>query len=370
MKKSIEVATQGRGFLNELFDSNFETIKFVNHKSTTEITGQGHSFLRSIFYSSFFDLLGIIQIVDFKTDCDASISYNRLLNTNKPYYIICENPTALYHYRLNRKNGIYARVMLKKKLSEENLKGIVCISKACHDSFERILCCKCEKLHQIYPLISDSSSSRPVNRDKQLKCLFVSSTFELKSGCEIVEAAKVLSSVQFILVTRISNIPQSTLNQITKIKNITIKEFNLSKEELYSLYDEVDVLLHPTRQDSFALVVLEAIKHGLPILATSIYAIPEMVEDNVNGYLVDPKYWFFDKDKMPNPSVWNHREETIYSHYVDENIVHFLVEKIQYLDENRSELQRLSLGSQKKAESIFSESKIKEQWEDIISDTL
>ena len=43
----------------------------------------------------------------------------------------------------------------------------------------------------------------------------------------------------------------------------------------------------PSRGDCMPQAVIEAIASGLPVVATRVGAIPEMVNDGVNGYLVD-----------------------------------------------------------------------------------
>ncbi len=58
---------------------------------------------------------------------------------------------------------------------------------------------------------------------------------------------------------------------------------------LEPVYAEASVLLLPTRRDSFPRVVMEAMGHGLPVVATRVDGIPEMVEDGVTGILVDPE---------------------------------------------------------------------------------
>lgn len=47
-----------------------------------------------------------------------------------------------------------------------------------------------------------------------------------------------------------------------------------------------DVLVHPTLNDYFPLVILEALQFGLAIVATRMGAIPEMVVNGVHGMLV------------------------------------------------------------------------------------
>ena len=62
----------------------------------------------------------------------------------------------------------------------------------------------------------------------------------------------------------------------------------ISEEEILAkLYAACDVLFYPTNADNFPLVVLEAMSCGLPVIASSISGIPEIIRDNENGFLVD-----------------------------------------------------------------------------------
>jgi len=45
-------------------------------------------------------------------------------------------------------------------------------------------------------------------------------------------------------------------------------------------------LVLPTLNDCFPLVILEAMRAGLPVVATDEGAIPEIVDDEVTGYIV------------------------------------------------------------------------------------
>ena len=61
------------------------------------------------------------------------------------------------------------------------------------------------------------------------------------------------------------------------------KQYGEKKEKLLA---RADVFVHPTLDDCFPLVLLEAMQHALPIIATPVGAIPDIVEDGVNGLLV------------------------------------------------------------------------------------
>lgn len=51
----------------------------------------------------------------------------------------------------------------------------------------------------------------------------------------------------------------------------------------------VDLFVLPTSGEGFGLVLLEAMAHGLPVVATDTMAIPEIVEHEKTGILVPPK---------------------------------------------------------------------------------
>jgi glycosyltransferase involved in cell wall biosynthesis len=59
-------------------------------------------------------------------------------------------------------------------------------------------------------------------------------------------------------------------------------------DEWLSLFAEADMFVLPTRGDAFGLAILEAMAAGLPIVATNICAIPELVSDGNNGFLIEP----------------------------------------------------------------------------------
>ena len=63
----------------------------------------------------------------------------------------------------------------------------------------------------------------------------------------------------------------------------------VSRERLVEEYASAELLVLPSRFDSFPVVVLEAMAAGLPVVATRVGGVPEAVEEGKSGLLVPPE---------------------------------------------------------------------------------
>ncbi len=60
-------------------------------------------------------------------------------------------------------------------------------------------------------------------------------------------------------------------------------------KEKENCWHDADVFVQPTFEDCFPLTVVEAMQHGKPVVSTNEGAIPDMVEDSVNGFVCERK---------------------------------------------------------------------------------
>lgn len=61
---------------------------------------------------------------------------------------------------------------------------------------------------------------------------------------------------------------------------------HVSHENIHEYYKQSLIFVLPTKHEAFNLMILEAMASGLPVVATNVSSIPEVVQDEVNGFLV------------------------------------------------------------------------------------
>ena len=62
----------------------------------------------------------------------------------------------------------------------------------------------------------------------------------------------------------------------------------ISRENLRDEFARATVLFLPTREDNCPMVVLEAQASGVPVIASNVGGVPDLVEDGITGLLTNP----------------------------------------------------------------------------------
>jgi glycosyltransferase involved in cell wall biosynthesis len=60
-------------------------------------------------------------------------------------------------------------------------------------------------------------------------------------------------------------------------------------ENVSDIYKMTDLLMVPSKDEPFGRVIVEAMLYGIPVIATKVGGIPEIIEDGVNGALIDSR---------------------------------------------------------------------------------
>lgn len=129
--------------------------------------------------------------------------------------------------------------------------------------------------------------------------LFISNLLEAKGVFIVLEAFKVLAKKYKDINFEIAGDSFSE-KMDDKIRDYIFKNKLTGRvnfiggiygEKKYQLYQKADVFAFPTffEQECFPLVILEALSFGLPVITTSEGAIPEIIKNEKNGFLINPK---------------------------------------------------------------------------------
>ena len=372
-------ATRLRGFLKHISEA-MDDVEFFQNNQYYEVSNKSSLIKSKLIRSPIFDLIGLFQIINVAgMDCGFYGSYNRFLNADKPYFIYLENPTALYHYALNRIKYPPGKHRFKKCLSDENLKYIICMSDACRSTFEKInmQVPKNVKIRTIYPLVPQNKCIHKdlMQRkcyDQELRCLYCvqGKRFYTKGGRDLLDSVVQLQNegckIHLTIITNIDALQKDTLDLIKGNKDFSLFDFNFSFEELEQIYADTAVLLQPSSDDSFGLTVLEAMKGGCAILGSKLYAFPEMIENDGNGILIDPQYWTFTPDNLPNPVAWGHHRKVRLSKNKSQKYNNDIKNALRSLYVDRDKLYSFAERSLEIANTKFSEETLCKQWQEVL----
>lgn len=143
-----------------------------------------------------------------------------------------------------------------------------------------------QKVKHVYAGINvPISPLKPVNasRYSHKNILFVGMDWKRKGGPQLVQAfGKVLEKHPDASLTIVGASPKINLPNCSVLGKIPL-------EEVKKYYEQASIFCLPTLLEPFGIAFLEAMSHGLPVVATNAGAIPEFVINNKSGFLIPPK---------------------------------------------------------------------------------
>ncbi|CAI1976762.1 D-inositol-3-phosphate glycosyltransferase [Serratia entomophila] len=199
-----------------------------------------------------------------------------------PKVIYCPHTFSFLMDSSNNKKKIYA--IIEKVLSYKT-DLIICVSQFEYDEAVKWGLNK-DKLIIIYNGVEPPETivekySQPDVQDDTLNILFVG-RLDFQKGIDIVEqvADKLGNKCRVVVVGGgvLSN------PELVQADNIIYSGW-VSKENMADYYLQADVLLMPSRWESFGLVAVEAQSYGLPVVASRCSSLPEVVKEGYTGFL-------------------------------------------------------------------------------------
>jgi UDP-glucose:(heptosyl)LPS alpha-1,3-glucosyltransferase len=116
--------------------------------------------------------------------------------------------------------------------------------------------------------------------------LFVGSRFRIKGLKFAIQALAKMNSSAYLLVVGADTVtPFKQLARELGVADRVI--FAGARNDLPTIYPAADAFLLPTMYETFALVCLEAMASGVPVLASPVGGIEDYLHDNKNGFHIE-----------------------------------------------------------------------------------
>jgi len=136
--------------------------------------------------------------------------------------------------------------------------------------------------------------SKIQNIKKEHRILFVGSLVSIKGIRYLIESMKMIrnkySNAQLVIVG--DGTDKYKLEKLVielDLCNCVSFVGKVPNHKIAQYMIESDIFVLPSLSEGFGIVLLEAMASGLPIVASNVGGIPSLIQNGVNGFLVDPK---------------------------------------------------------------------------------
>lgn len=183
-----------------------------------------------------------------------------------------------------------ARVSLRKKIIKllNAVDELVVLSDSWYRFFSAYV--SSEKVRVIFNPSATYSNTYIKRANKKVKVLFMGRIGQRKGAYDLINAVTKIRFLNFTL-DLVGDGEGNKLRNIVNNENlnnlVNIHDW-VPHDKVGKLYDEADILVLPSYAEGMPMSILEAVGKGLPVIATNVGGIPEVVIDGRNGFVISP----------------------------------------------------------------------------------
>lgn len=211
------------------------------------------------------------------------------LHANRPWVFAFDAANVFYYFRNRPELKQRAGFILRKVINSKNCKKLIPFSNYAVSTLdERVHGIDRGKIEVIPPGLDIPEPSYGGHgssaEGEALRILFVSTQFARKGGNVLLEAfgrlKKRFPELELVVVGSGDEVPDG----LEGVRKYGFQQY----ADIPEFYRQADIFCFPTLLDAYGIVLQEAMAFSLPVVATGINAIPEIVEDGKTGTLVEP----------------------------------------------------------------------------------
>lgn len=225
-------------------------------------------------------------------------------------FLLCENYYSSLNWKNNTKELLYVTPFrIWFHTLQYSLDKIYCASEAVlnqYRHFYKLSYKKCELLYLGLPEYIEVPSK---NREYKSEALIACTAFHDKiKGVDIlIRATKILKDRGYrFKVIQIGGDLIGANNENTHLLNKLVKELEIEdtffflgiKNNVLEYLYNADIYCQPSRNEALSFTIMEAMLAKLPIVASNVGGIPEIVKDGCNGYLFEKENYTELADKL------------------------------------------------------------------------
>lgn len=313
---------------------------------------KGYNLLKEIV-TYVYNLLRLPRVIWIRESCDLIHSNSGVIPLNRrPWVVGVEYVSSFVGLQEEKMQNPSYLHKVAKYLSSDYCKKVLPFSEACKKSIENAykpyLDSFARKLEVLYPAIEALAEVPKPKDEGPVRLLHISGHFFDKGGRELIEAFETLERKYDLELYMIVNAPshhqdefKSVLNNYASHQRIHFVTEKLPRRVLFEkYYSTADIFVLPTYIDFFGFVFLEAMTAGLPLVGTDIFAVPEIIKDGVNGFLIHSPISTFGPENLRSPELIQDYRRRIISERLPE-VIDQLVEKLSILIEDEDLRKRM-----------------------------
>jgi len=200
----------------------------------------------------------------------------------KPFVVELDNPFVLTYYNSNAFRHRLGAI--KHKLRQAH--RITFLSSAARNHTLELLGEEfAEKSKVFSPFMERNYLKNKRQNDGIVRFLFVGLGFRRKGGPELLHAFARLphKNTQLTVIADVGDEVKKMYAHDKRIQFLPPQPRTVLFEDMYPISD---IFVFPSLHESLGVVLLEALSFGMGLIATNVYATPDLVEDGINGKLL------------------------------------------------------------------------------------